>query len=79
LQILCVVPAEAVQWISVVLAIIVSGLFLIKALWLPIRDQVPVPQGRILLLALFGAHVMFGLVLKLYFFSFAPIAPKIGE
>lgn len=75
-QILCVTPVTVVQWLAVLAATLVSGLFVVKALWPAVRDGVPAPQGRALLLAVLGAHITFGLVLKLYFFSFSA-APEV--
>lgn len=67
-------PITAIQWLAVLTATLISGLFVVKALWPAVRDGLPTPQGRALLLAVLGAHITFGLVLKLYFFSFsAPV------
>ena len=75
LQLLCVIPITAVQWTVVLAATLISGLFVIKAVWPAVRDGLPASQGRVLLLALLGAHIFFGLVLKLYFFSFSAASP----
>lgn len=70
LQILCTLPNSGIQWTGVVLSTLTSSVFVLKAVWPSIRDGAPPSAGRSLVLATFAAQVAFGIVLKLYFFSF---------
>lgn len=67
---MCILPNAGLQWSAVIASTLTSSVFVLKAVWPAIRDGAPPPQGRTLVLATFAAQVVFGILLKTYFFSF---------
>lgn len=66
---LCIIPSHAVDWLLLLCAVGLSGGFLALNLW-PLLVALPDQQRAYLILCgVLGAHSVFGILLKVYFFQ----------
>ncbi|KAI9175727.1 hypothetical protein H9P43_006091 [Blastocladiella emersonii ATCC 22665] len=77
ITLVCVVPIDAVRWILVALAFLLTGLFLGRNVHLQLTElttnrpqAIPGHVVKFVLLAAAAAHAVFALLLKLLFFSY---------
>ena len=83
MQLLCVVPSVAWQWVVVLAATVISAAFALQSTYRSVLAAMAAAAAetspaaaataagaRTLLAAIVGAQLAFGVVLKLYFFSF---------
>ena len=66
---LCSIPLSLVKWISIVAAVALSSLFLLRNFWNTLaaeKKQISLP----VLVMIVAAHAAFSLFLKLYFFYY---------
>jgi hypothetical protein len=64
----CILPYEWLRWVLVGIACIISTVFLVLNLWIPLRAQLG--KALFCLLGIVALHVGLALVFRLYFFSF---------
>jgi len=64
----CILPNVMVQWVAVSIACLISTIFLIFNLWVPIRTRIA--KAFIMVVVMVLLHVGLALSFKLYFFAF---------
>lgn len=68
---LCIIPVDWLRWVFVIVAIIQSSAFLLANIRPIVKES---PKGVTftgpLIMFLWGSHIVFGLILKLYFFQY---------
>ncbi|OZJ05080.1 hypothetical protein BZG36_02080 [Bifiguratus adelaidae] len=69
ISVLCVIPIDILRWVLVAAGFAVSAIFLTKNLY-AIISRTDAKTARILLIAIWAAHGIFALILKLYFFNY---------
>lgn len=70
LQLLCTIPSAAFQWIVVMLAALLSFVFVFKTLWPALRDASADGPSRFVIGAAFAGQIAFAVFCKIYFFSY---------
>jgi len=68
IALLCIIPSQLVQWIAVSVGCVISTIFLIFNLWVPLRTRIS--KAFIMLIVMTVLHVALALSFKLYFFNF---------
>lgn len=66
---LCTIPSSAAQWVFVSLAMVLSSLFIIRNVFPAVKDQLQPQSTRTLLVSCAAGQIAFGVVLKMYFFT----------